>query len=265
MNSSASSPSIPMTPPKQVGTSSTQQVESMSNTSDFDCPGAPGSLDLPVVLLVAGDEFRETTAGSPPLPTPVARDAREGMPPVLVGSTGPSVADGHDSASTSPRPPSVIQPEGDRQSQSIQPINNTAPIRADEPPTMHPASSTRLFVDLSSTSYKAAPRATPAGPETMTYAFTLKRAIEKSHEGEVKASLTRSSTSMLTKLLALADDDSVSDDAMFAAIGEALPYPKRIGLSTFWITTGIHWAQNQMTKLSNAFLKKTQRHHGVLS
>ncbi|RLO00885.1 hypothetical protein DYB28_013146, partial [Aphanomyces astaci] len=38
-------------------------------------------------------------------------------------------------------------------------------------------------------------------------------------------------------LLKLASDEATSDDAMFQAIEDALPYPKRIGTTTFWIDT----------------------------
>ncbi|RHY25469.1 hypothetical protein DYB32_008290 [Aphanomyces invadans] len=43
---------------------------------------------------------------------------------------------------------------------------------------------------------------------------------------------------MLARLRELADDDTTTDEAMHTAIEEALPYPKRVGASTFWIATG---------------------------
>ncbi|RLO01416.1 hypothetical protein DYB28_015759 [Aphanomyces astaci] len=53
-------------------------------------------------------------------------------------------------------------------------------------------------------------------------------------QSEISIQPTRAN---LAKLLELASDEETSDDAMFHAIEDALPYPKRIGTTTFWIDT----------------------------
>ncbi|KAH9087442.1 hypothetical protein Ae201684P_000850 [Aphanomyces euteiches] len=78
-------------------------LHTLSNTSDSAHSVVSESLQSHVVSLGAGDESLEATAGNPPLPNPVTRDAKKGKPAVLVGSMGPSVAEGHTTASTSTR------------------------------------------------------------------------------------------------------------------------------------------------------------------
>ncbi|RHY90070.1 hypothetical protein DYB35_002205 [Aphanomyces astaci] len=53
----------------------------------------------------------------------------------------------------------------------------------------------------------------------------------------LKVTLCRPTRANLAKLMELASDEATSDDAMFQAIEDALPYPKRIGTTTFWIDT----------------------------
>ncbi|KAF0712259.1 hypothetical protein As57867_004870, partial [Aphanomyces stellatus] len=111
----ASSPSTsPVTMP-----SSTPSVQASTATTRTSAAAAAlvASTDVPRVLgssnvsPIAGDECRETTAGTMPLHDPVARDAGEGKPAVLVGSTAPS-AGGERHAILEPRPV-ITQVEGD--------------------------------------------------------------------------------------------------------------------------------------------------------
>ncbi|KAF0711471.1 Aste57867_5258 [Aphanomyces stellatus] len=87
--------------------------------------GAPEVLALPDASLVAGDESSEITAGNPPLLNPVARDAREGMPAVLVDSSGPPAGGIAGPGALEPRQsPLNAQAKGDGLVRGNQPISD---------------------------------------------------------------------------------------------------------------------------------------------
>ncbi|ETW05543.1 hypothetical protein H310_03295 [Aphanomyces invadans] len=97
-------------------------------------------------------------------------------------------------------------------------------------------SSARRVVDLMTepSHHAASCPVQPVAPATkISYASTVRRAVARAHDGEVKATLTRPSRYMLAKLLQLANDDETSDAMMLEAIQEDLPYPKRVGTTTF--------------------------------
>ncbi|RHZ03438.1 hypothetical protein DYB26_015973, partial [Aphanomyces astaci] len=79
-----------------------------------------------------------------------------------------------------------------------------------------------LMVDLSDPLSSAVPTPTPP-----TYASVMRRGNQASR-GSVKVTLCRPTRANLAKLMELASDEATSDDAMFQAIEDALPYPKRI-------------------------------------
>ncbi|KAG9409919.1 hypothetical protein AC1031_020230 [Aphanomyces cochlioides] len=196
---------------------------------------------------IASDELHDSTAGNSPLQPTVALDTGESKPAVLVGSMAP-LAGGGRSALLEIPPFAPIQ-EGDGTIIHQQPIKTN--VTNDDNQLSEPNGNTeqpkRQVIDLSepSASFAGAPK------EKLSYASTLRRAVERSNDSEVKAFLTRPSREMLATLMQLAEDESTTDDTMFSAIEQALPYPKRMGAATFWIETG----NNLMSESNDKIIK----------
>ncbi|KAF0710629.1 Aste57867_5498 [Aphanomyces stellatus] len=220
--------------------------------------GAPEALALPDASLVAGDESSEITSGNPPLLNPVARDAREGMPAVLVDSSGPPAGGVAGPGALEPRPsPPIAQMEGDGLVTGNQPISDNQDIHQPiaskahvaTPPTttvLTPTAARRQVIDLSeipalgrgTTNTTSPGEAGVASRPSKTYAETLAGATDRANTSKYRAVLTMPSESMLEQLLALAQDDACDDTTMLAAMDLALPYQKKVGTATFWIETG---------------------------
>ncbi|KAF0702009.1 hypothetical protein AaE_016182 [Aphanomyces astaci] len=179
---------------------------------------------------------RETTGGSSDPHDPVARDAGEGDPAeaVLLGSAPPLVS-AVDPRAVEPRhQPLSSQGARVESTPCQQPIRDQHSDATESTlPSLHATqpASTRRVVDLSDPLPSTVPTPTPP-----TYASVMRRGGQASR-GSVKVTLCRPTRANLAKLMELASDEATSDDAMFQAIEDALPYPKRIGTTTFWIDT----------------------------
>ncbi|KAF0720732.1 Aste57867_74 [Aphanomyces stellatus] len=165
-------------------------------------------------------------AGNTPLHDPVARDAGEGKPAVLVGSTAPSAG-----------------------GSSLSPKWKVKGRRPKQPPT-------RKVVELSATSTASGPDFDMTTPpiQKRSYASVLQAAVEKTHGGEVKATLVRPSRAMLARLMELGDDDTTTDEEMTQVIKEARPYTDREAKGTFWIETGDALASQTNDKIIKSLL-----------
>ncbi|KAF0696431.1 hypothetical protein As57867_012759, partial [Aphanomyces stellatus] len=279
----ASSPSTsPVTMP-----SSTPSVQASTATTRTSAAAAAlvPSTDVPRVLgssnvsPIAGDECRETTAGTMPLHDPVARDAGEGKPAVLVGSTAPS-AGGERHAILEPRPV-ITQVEGDRSTPKNLPISDQENTnigqsdhderrnvchfdleksmkdgQTDPNQNNYVPIAPRQVVELSTTLIASRPDTDMTTPplQELSYASVLQAAVEKTHGGEVKATLVRPSRVMLARLMELADDDTTTDEEMMQAIKEARPYTDREAKGTFWIETGDALASQSNDKIIKSLL-----------
>ncbi|KAG9398971.1 hypothetical protein AC1031_012349 [Aphanomyces cochlioides] len=166
---------------------------------------------------IASDELHDSIAGNSPLQPTVALDAVGSKPAVLVGSMAPLAGGGR--SALLEIPPSAPIQEGDGTIIHQQPIKTN--VTNDDNQLSEPNGNTeqpkRQVIDLSEPS--------------------------ASFAGAPKEKLSRE---MLATLMQLAEDESTTDDTMFSAIEQALPYPKRMGAATFWIETG-----NNLTSESN--------------
>ncbi|KAF0684170.1 Aste57867_23838 [Aphanomyces stellatus] len=240
---SASSPSpSPMAMPLsslsvQASTATTcTSAAAAALVASTDVPRALGSSN---VSPIAGDECRETTAGTMPLHDPVARDAGEGKPVVLVGLTAPP-AGGERHDILEPRPV-ITQVEGDRSTPKNLPISdqeNTNVGQSDHDERRnnnYVPIAPRQVVELSTTLIASRPDTDMTTPplQELSYASVLQAAVEKTHGGDVKATLVRPSRAMLARLMELADDDTTTDEEMMQAIKEARPYTDREAKGTF--------------------------------
>ncbi|KAF0712192.1 Aste57867_4902 [Aphanomyces stellatus] len=267
--------------------SSTPSVQASTATTRTSAAAAAlvPSTDVPRVLgssnvsPIAGDECRETTAGTMPLHDPVARDAGEGKPAVLVGSTAPS-AGGERHAILEPRPV-ITQVEGDRSTPKNLPISDQENTnigqsdhderrnvchfdleksmkdgQTDPNQNNYVPIAPRQVVELSTTLIASRPDTDMTTPpiQELSYASVLQAAVEKTHGGEVKATLVRPSRVMLARLMELADDDTTTDEEMMQAIKEARPYTDREAKGTFWIETGDALASQSNDKIIKSLL-----------
>ncbi|KAG9399864.1 hypothetical protein AC1031_011284 [Aphanomyces cochlioides] len=217
----------------------------------LDTPPVP---ELQVGSTNADGEPCATTTGNSPLLDTVALYAGESMPAGLAGATGPSV-DGGQASALEPRPetqandgdgsPPARNPPITGQKEDKVGASETCQQEAKvgAPEARHrdaPPQRCGRTVDLSdpigSTVDTNNARQNDT-PPISTYASVLKKSIEDSQQSDLKCYLSRPASSNLQKLIELAENDSTTDDEMFDAIQQALPYPTRVGTGTFWIET----------------------------
>lgn len=96
----------------------------------------------------------------------------------------------------------------------------------------------------------------PSPTPPLSFAAAVKNAKTANGKAKVPMVLTRPSREQLLKLLQMADDDTCTDEAMFEAMQEAIPYPQKQAVTHFWVTTGSALSQHSNDKIISSIFSE---------
>ncbi|CAK4901035.1 unnamed protein product, partial [Aphanomyces euteiches] len=100
-------------------------------------------------------------------------------------------------------------------------------------------------------------RTNPApNQSTRTFAQAVKNAKAANGEAKILTVFARPAREKLLKLIEMADDDTCDDDAMLAAMEDAIPYPQKTAVTHFWVETGSDLAAQSSDKIISSIFSE---------
>ncbi|CAK4550757.1 unnamed protein product, partial [Aphanomyces euteiches] len=91
---------------------------------------------------------------------------------------------------------------------------------------------------------------------TRTFAQAVKNAKAANGEAKILTVFARPAREKLLKLIEMADDDTCDDDAMLAAMEDAIPYPQKTAVTHFWVETGSDLAAQSNDKIISSIFSE---------
>ncbi|KAH9118299.1 hypothetical protein AeMF1_008448, partial [Aphanomyces euteiches] len=91
---------------------------------------------------------------------------------------------------------------------------------------------------------------------TRTFAQAVKNAKAANGKAKIQTVFARPAREKLLKLIEMADDDTCDDDAMLAAMEDAIPYPQKTAVTHFWVETGSDLAAQSNDKIISSIFSE---------